>query len=552
LKVLNPGVEGIDEIAARLRDEARILGLVQHRAVVRVDGLVKLDDRWSVVMEYVHGSDLQRIIAKGQVPVGPALEIVGEVASALHVAYVTEGAGGPLRLLHRDIKPANIQLTANGEVRVLDFGGARAEFGSREANTEVLRLGSMGYMSPERLDFIEGVEGDAYSLGVVLYELVTGSAVGRTSSNKERHEARLDELLEGARSKLGPEYGEVVDFIGELMNFDPTVRPSHRDSERRCHELLRSVNGPRLRDWAEGVVPVLQEEARDCELGDLSGMTLFEQTGEVPRDSVSGMTPKKESVDSDTWAWSVPETGIGAPGPSEEEEAALKASPEEWRPPGDPVAGRSAPIEPAVPQVDGQRSGPPWLVVAGLGVALMVGGYFGMQSTSQDPVVAPTPEVKEVTHEAVDAAPTPDPADHAAVSGDEETPAVPVDPPAPEADAPSSKSPMGTSARKETRASSPSPVVPASPTPPPASAPPAREAAPSGGGTITFTGDASAVWLVSGGRRFEPGNVPAGTYQIEVRFGDGEPIGAGNVHVMDGVRQTYNCSSMFTRCSPVQ
>ena len=327
LKVLNPDVQGVDEIAARLRDEARILGLVQHRAVVRVDGLVKLADRWSVVMEYVHGVDLLRLIMNGRVPVGPALEIVGEVAGALHVAFFTEGEAGPLFLLHRDIKPANIHLTLHGEVRVLDFGGARAEFESREANSEVLRFGSMGYMSPERLDLIDGVEGDAYSLGVVLYELIVGMKVGRASSNRERFEERLAELMEEARNALGPDHAEVVELLGALMSFEPGERPLHRETERRCRELSRRLEGPSLRDWSEGVVPGLLEETRAYELGDLSGSTLSEQTGEIERNASLVGAQAKGGKTEDTWSWQVPQEVL------DEESFAL--APDDWKPGGE-------------------------------------------------------------------------------------------------------------------------------------------------------------------------------------------------------------------------
>src|SRR5262245_35712256 len=72
LKVLNPDVEGSERVARRFRDEARVLGLIHHRAIVQVDGLVRLDGRWTVVMEYVEGIDLRKVIkATGAVPVAP-------------------------------------------------------------------------------------------------------------------------------------------------------------------------------------------------------------------------------------------------------------------------------------------------------------------------------------------------------------------------------------------------------------------------------------------------------------------------------------------------
>jgi serine/threonine protein kinase len=79
LKVLNADMEDVATVAERLRDEARLLGRIRHRAVVHVDGLVRLDDRWTIVMEYVDGADLGRVLEQhGRFPPRPAFEIVGE------------------------------------------------------------------------------------------------------------------------------------------------------------------------------------------------------------------------------------------------------------------------------------------------------------------------------------------------------------------------------------------------------------------------------------------------------------------------------------------
>ncbi|NCG21399.1 MAG: protein kinase, partial [Rhodobacterales bacterium] len=138
-------------MALRFRDEARILGLIRHRAVVGVDSLAELESGWAVVMEYVDGVDITSVVRYGLPPARVVVSIIEEVASALHAAWTTvsDVTGKPLRLVHRDIKPANVRLTAQGEVKVLDFGVARAEFESREANTQAMRFGSLRYMAPE-------------------------------------------------------------------------------------------------------------------------------------------------------------------------------------------------------------------------------------------------------------------------------------------------------------------------------------------------------------------------------------------------------------------
>lgn len=177
-----------------------------------VDRLTRINGQWAVVMEYVEGVDLRHLIAHGPLPARPAVEIVGEVASALHVAYTREGPNGqPLHLIHRDIKPPNIQITPDGGVKVLDFGIARAEFRGREGETHSLRFGTPEYMSPERIDMVDGPEGDIYALGAVLYESLVDKRLGRTSSRKDRHS---DIVAAGLGSVPAGTYTIRADFPG--------------------------------------------------------------------------------------------------------------------------------------------------------------------------------------------------------------------------------------------------------------------------------------------------------------------------------------------------
>ena len=277
LKVLNPEMSGMKDVAARMRDEARLLGLLRHRSILQVDGLVKLNDRWTIVMEFIEGADLQRLVRQaGPVPLGPALEMLGEVAAALHVAYTWPKAdGSPMRLLHRDIKPPNILLTSAGEIKVLDFGIARADFGGREAMTRSVLYGSVGYMAPERLDFEELPEGDVYALGTVLFELLDGEPFGKASIHPQKHQRQIEAGIARIESRVAlPD--PVRELLASMLSYDPEDRPSAREVERRSRTLRSQVEGPWLRDWAEQAIPPILASMGQLEQDEFSGSILME------------------------------------------------------------------------------------------------------------------------------------------------------------------------------------------------------------------------------------------------------------------------------------
>ena len=310
LKVLHETLHGeaAEDAARRLRDEARVLGLVRHRAIVHVDGLIQLGTRWALIMEYVPGVSLDRLIEDQPMPGGPALEIIGECAAALDAAANTKGADGqPLGMAHRDIKPPNIQLTAKGEVKVLDFGIAKADFSTRESNTTARFSFSRGYTAPERmlrmLDEEErelsddGPEVDVYSLGVVLYELVTGAPFGQCPPFEEQHRALVEERLAAAEEQGLPE-GLLV-LLRQMLEYDPSYRPSASEVEHSCFELHRSLpsDTERLLHWAEERVPKLLTRYPEDADDPLVGSTVTEG-GEV---SEAPPEPEPEPETEEAW-----------------------------------------------------------------------------------------------------------------------------------------------------------------------------------------------------------------------------------------------------------
>jgi beta-lactam-binding protein with PASTA domain/predicted Ser/Thr protein kinase len=170
IKVLSPQFADDDQFVARFRREAQAAAGLNHPNIVGVYDTGDQSDVHFIVMEYVEGRTLRDVIrADGPLLPERAAEIGEAVARALSSAHQ---AG----LVHRDIKPGNIMLTREGEVKVMDFGIARTSTGDTLTQTAAI-LGTASYLSPEQAQGLSvDTRSDIYSLGCVLYEMLTGRA----------------------------------------------------------------------------------------------------------------------------------------------------------------------------------------------------------------------------------------------------------------------------------------------------------------------------------------------------------------------------------------
>jgi serine/threonine protein kinase/tetratricopeptide (TPR) repeat protein len=168
LKLLKPEIAADEETIERFRNELKLARKISHKNVCRMYHLGKIEDTQYITMEYVPGEDLKSLIRKiGQLPVAKAVSIAQQVCEGLAEAH-------KLGVVHRDLKPQNIMIDDEGNARIMDFGIARS-IRSKGITEAGVMIGTPEYMSPEQ---VEGMEidhrSDIYSLGVILYEMVTG------------------------------------------------------------------------------------------------------------------------------------------------------------------------------------------------------------------------------------------------------------------------------------------------------------------------------------------------------------------------------------------
>ena len=176
MKVLLPDMAGRQELAERFRREIKILASLDHPNIAALRTALSWDNRLVMIMEYVEGVTLEARLTGGPLPVTEAVTSTDEVLRALAYAHGR-------RIIHRDIKPGNIMLSAQGAVKLMDFGIARCEE-DRTLTTTGTILGSLYYMSPEQVKGEPADErSDLYSLGVSLYEMVTGKRPFEADSN---------------------------------------------------------------------------------------------------------------------------------------------------------------------------------------------------------------------------------------------------------------------------------------------------------------------------------------------------------------------------------
>ncbi|MFO0593907.1 MAG: serine/threonine-protein kinase [Myxococcaceae bacterium] len=176
IKRMHPSLAADAQARATFLDEARLTSRVQHPNVVPTLDVVEDGQELFLVLEYVHGEALDRLLRASSEKVSPkiAAAVVCATLRGLHAAHEAVGEDRhPLELVHRDLSPPNVMVDVNGVVRVLDFGIARAR-GRVQSTREGQLKGKLQYLSPEQVHGEASRRSDLFAAGVILFEMLTG------------------------------------------------------------------------------------------------------------------------------------------------------------------------------------------------------------------------------------------------------------------------------------------------------------------------------------------------------------------------------------------
>ncbi len=255
LKKLHPSFTNDPMFVEMFINEAKLSATLTHPNIIHIYELFE-DDGYVMAMEYVRGGTVLHLLraaaaAGTALPYGPALRIAIAVCEALHHAYNTPGDdGAPRHIVHRDVSPSNVLVSYDGQVKLADFGVAKALDVNKTQGTSV--KGKYGYLSPEQLRCHPlDQRSDLFSLGVVLWEITTGRALFRRDNDVAMMYALVEESIPRPSVKIAGYPGDLEQIVMKALERDREMRYSDalelaNDLRKVAHEHGWDIEGPAL------------------------------------------------------------------------------------------------------------------------------------------------------------------------------------------------------------------------------------------------------------------------------------------------------------------
>ncbi len=269
LKFISPQKLGSEETKTRFIQEAQTAAGLNHPNINTIYEINEIENKTFIAMEYIEGTTLRDLIGMSSLNVGKSLDIVCQMAEGLQEAHEN-------RVIHRDIKSSNIMVTPKGQVKIMDFGLVKLEGATKITKTTMV-MGTVSYMSPEQacgetIDF----RSDIWSVGVVLYEMLTGRLPFQGANDQvilyaiqnKKHEpmstyrSNLPYLFENIvdrclQKKLKERYQSVADLRLDLERLKREITSDHATLSMQVRGIPRLIRKPFFRKGAPISIVVL-------------------------------------------------------------------------------------------------------------------------------------------------------------------------------------------------------------------------------------------------------------------------------------------------------
>jgi serine/threonine protein kinase len=223
IKVIRNDLVQDERLAMMFVDEARIAASLHHRNIVQIVDFDRFDNGVFLVTEHVDGCDLRALLRelRSPPPLSLAVSIIAELATGLHAAHEATGSDGQsLQLVHRDISPSNVLLGIHGEVKLSDFGVAKTRSRSYHTVSGSIK-GKAPYMSPEQI--LGGQldrRSDLYSVGILMFELVTRTRLFSAANNAKAMQMILADEIPAPESRRADIPPALSSIIRRALAFD--------------------------------------------------------------------------------------------------------------------------------------------------------------------------------------------------------------------------------------------------------------------------------------------------------------------------------------------
>lgn len=305
IKKILPHLADQDEFVSAFVDEARLAAFLQHRNIVQIFDFGEIGGSYFISMEYLSGQPLRTLMNLAgknntPLPLGIALFIVAEICAGLDYAHNLKNfSGEALNIIHRDIGPQNVFITYDGQVKIIDFGIARATSHNTATASGSLK-GKIAYMSPEQAGGSEvDHRSDIFSAGIILYELATGKHLYTGEDSKQQLALAVRGGFVSARQINETLPAQLYDILDKALAREPVDRyqsaQEMRNDLEKCARL--GVGFATATELAAFMAPLFSEDlareeealrqAASVELPPVdevidSGATPFEQTIFMP------------------------------------------------------------------------------------------------------------------------------------------------------------------------------------------------------------------------------------------------------------------------------